>query len=57
MENELSLIHGYLEAIGSFAERFFEAKDRKAAFDNLNQHYSELVEHVTSLMVSEAKLK
>jgi len=57
MENELSLIHGDLEAIGSIAEKFFEAKDRKAAFDNLNQHYSELVEHVTSLMVSEAKLK
>ncbi len=57
MENELSLIHGDLEAIGSIAERFFEAKDRKAAFDNLNQHYSELVEHVTSLMVSEAKMK
>lgn len=57
MENELSLIHGDLESIGSIAERFFEAKDRRAAFDNLNQHYSELVEHVTSLMVSEAKLK
>lgn len=57
MENELSLIHGDLESIGSIAERFFEAKDRGAAFDNLNQHYSELVEHVTSLMVSEAKLK
>jgi hypothetical protein len=57
MENELSLIHGDLESIGSIAERFFEAKDRRAAFDNLNQHYSELVEHVTSLMVSEANLK
>ena len=57
MENELSLIHGDLEAIGSIAERFFEAKDRKIAFDNLNQHYSELVEHVTSLTVSKSSLK
>ncbi len=57
MENELSLIHGDLEVIGSIAERFFEAKDRKIAFENLNQHYSELVEHVTSLMVSESNLK
>lgn len=57
MENELSLIHGDLEAIGKIAEGFYEANDRKAAFDNLNKHYSELVKHVTSLMVEEAELK
>ncbi|MEM3154255.1 MAG: hypothetical protein QW165_01670 [Candidatus Woesearchaeota archaeon] len=57
IENELSLIHGDLEAIGSIAERFYDAKDRKAAFENLNQHYSELVRHLTSLMLEEASLK
>lgn len=57
MENELSLIHGDLEVIGSIAENFYHAESRKAAFDNINQHYSELVRHVTSLVVDEAKLK
>ena len=57
MENELSLIHGDVEAIGTIAENFYDAKDRKAAFENLNKHYTELVEHVTSLMVEEAELK
>ena len=57
MENELSMIHGDVEAIGTIAEGFYDAKDRKAAFDNLNQHYSELVKHVTSLMVEESELK
>jgi hypothetical protein len=57
MENELSLIHGDLEAIGKISEDFFEAKDRKAAFDNLNKHYAELVQHVTSLLVEESNLK
>ena len=57
MENELSLIHGDLEAIGQIAERFHEAENRKAAFENLNKHYSELIQHVTSLMIEEANLK
>ncbi len=57
MENELSLIHGDLEAIGKIAEEFYHAKDRKAAFENMNKHYSELVQHVTSLMLDEAELK
>ncbi len=57
MENELSLIHGDLEAIGRIAEDFYGAKDREAAFQNLNKHYSEMVEHATSLMIEEANLK
>ncbi len=57
MENELSLVHGDLEAIGRIAEDFYEAKDRKAAFQNLNKHYAELVEHVTSLMIEESNVK
>ncbi len=57
VENELALIHGDLESIGSIAERFFEAKDRKIAFQNLNQHYSELMQHLTSLLLEEAALK
>ena len=57
MENELSLIHGDLEVIGQVAESFHQAKNRKAAFENLNKHYSELVQHVTSLMVEESNLK
>lgn len=57
MENELSLIHGDLEAIGSIAEEFYQAEDRKASFANINRHYSELLQHVMSLMVSEANLK
>ena len=57
MENELALIHGDLEAIGGLAERFYEAKSRKGAFENLNRHYSELVQHVTSLMVTESEVK
>lgn len=57
MENELSLIHGDLEAIGSLAEEFYEAKDRKVLFANINRHYSGLMQHVMSLMVSEANLK
>jgi len=57
MENELSLIHGDVEAIGKIAEKFYGAKDRKAAFSNLNKHYSELVQHVTALMVEESKVK
>ncbi len=57
MEDELSLIHGDLEAIGKISEDFYHAEDRKAAFDNLNKHYSELVRHVTSLMVEESNLK
>jgi len=57
MENELSLIHGDLEAIGSIAEEFYQAEDRRASFENINSHYSELIQHVMSLMVSEANLK
>jgi hypothetical protein len=57
MENELSLIHGDLEAIGQIAEDFYGAKNRKAAFENLNRHYSELIQHVTSLMIEESNLK
>ena len=57
MENELSLIHGDLETIGQIAESFYEAKNRKIAFENLNKHYSELVQHVTSLLVEESNLK
>ena len=53
MENELSLIHGDLEAIGKIAEDFYRSKNRNAAFDNLNRHYSELVKHVSSLLVGE----
>lgn len=57
VENELALIHGDLEAIGSIAERFFEVRDRKIAFQNLNQHYSELMQHLTSLLLKETELK
>ncbi len=57
MEDELSLIHGDIDVIGRVAENFFQSGNRKAAFSNLNRHYGELVEHVTSLMVEEAKLK
>ena len=57
MENELSLIHGDIEAIGRIAEDFYEAGNRKAAFENLNKHYSELIQHVTSLMIEESELK
>jgi len=57
VENELSLIHGDLEAIGNIAENFFEAPDRKAAFQNLSLHYGELLQHLTSLMLEEFGLK
>lgn len=57
MENELSLIHGDLETIGQIAERFYELENRKAAFENLNKHYSELIQHVTSLLIEESNLK
>lgn len=57
MENELSLIHGDLEVIGNISENFYRVESRKVAFDNLNQHYSELVRHVTSLIVDESKIK
>lgn len=50
MEDELSLIHGDIDAIGDVAENFYASEDRKVAFENLNRHYSELVSHVTSLM-------
>ena len=56
MENELSLIHGDLETIGQIAEKFYELEDRKAAFENLNKHYSELIQHVTSLMCQKLEL-
>ncbi|MBW2969911.1 hypothetical protein KY309_02315 [Candidatus Woesearchaeota archaeon] len=57
MEDELSLIHGDIDAIGDIAESFYESKDRKTAFENLNRHYSELVGHVTSLIIDEENLK
>ena len=57
MENELSLIHGDIAAIGCVAEGFFESLNREAAFENLSKHYGELVSNVESLMVEEAKLK
>ena len=57
MENELSLIHGDLDAIGRIAEDFYKSENRKAAFENLNSHYSELIQHVTSLMLEEANIK
>ncbi|GEM_PF-3515004 len=57
MENELSLIHGDLDAIGRIAENFYKSDNRAAAFENLNTHYSELVKHVTSLIVEESNLK
>jgi hypothetical protein len=57
MEDELSLIHGDLEAIGTIAVNFFSSANRKVAFDNLNRHYSGLVKHVTSLLISELELK
>jgi len=50
-------MHGDIEAIGRIAEDFFEAKDRKAAFYNMNKHYSELVDHVSSLMAEGPELK
>ena len=57
MEDDLSLIHGDVETIGKIAECFFEAKDRSAAFDNMTKHYSELVDHVTRLMIEGKELK
>ncbi|VVB81308.1 Uncharacterised protein [uncultured archaeon] len=57
MENELSLIHGDLEAIGRIAEEFYKTENRKASFANINRHYSELMQHITSLMISESNLK
>lgn len=57
MENELSLIHGDLDSIGRIAEAFYKSENRRAAFENLNKHYSELIQHVTSLMLEESNLK
>jgi len=56
MEDELALIHGDLEAIGEIAEKFHEAKNRKAAFENLSKHYAELIQHITSLMCQKLEL-
>jgi len=57
MENELSLIHGDVDAIGKISEEFYGAIDRKSAFANVSRHYEELVEHAMSLMVVEGNLK
>ena len=57
MEDELSLIHGDVESIGVVAENFFEASDRKIAFENLNKQYGSLMEHVMSLLSSESKMR
>jgi phosphate uptake regulator len=57
MSNELALIHGDLEIIGTLAEGFYAAKKRDAAFENINKHYSQLMRHLTSLMMEEANLK
>ena len=52
VEDELSLIHGDVEAIAIIAENFYGSRDRVVAFGNLNKHYRDLVTHVTSVMVS-----
>lgn len=52
VEDELSLIHGDIEAIASIAENFYQSQNRKTAFENLNRHYGDLVAHVTQVMVS-----
>ncbi len=51
IEDELSLVHGDIDAIGRIAEKFHSAKNRSAAFDNLKRHYSGLVEHASSLLI------
>jgi hypothetical protein len=56
LENDLALMHGDVQTLGSLAEHFFEAKDRKAAFQNLNKAYSELMGHVLALVVEEQGL-
>ena len=57
MENELSLIHGDIEAIGTVAEHFFTSNNREVAFENLSMIQSNLVKHVTSLLGDESRLK
>lgn len=56
MENDLSLVHGDIDAIGRIAEGFYEAPDREAAFENLNSHYRELVRHVQALLSEQVDL-
>lgn len=50
LENLLSLIHGDVETIGNVAVNFISAPNREAAFENMNRHYAELVQHVMSLI-------
>ncbi|MGK5094629.1 hypothetical protein WDW89_21770, partial [Deltaproteobacteria bacterium TL4] len=52
IEDELSLIHGDVEAIAVIAENFYQSRNRSIAFNNLNRHYRDLVTHVTSVLVS-----
>ncbi|MBI4145821.1 hypothetical protein HY489_00620 [Candidatus Woesearchaeota archaeon] len=56
MEDELSLIHGDVEAIGTIAESFYKAESREIAFENMNKHYAELMQHVLDLMGEESSL-
>jgi len=57
MEKELSLAHGSLETIGHVAETFYESKNRRAAFDNLNKAFSSLIHNITSLLVDASRVK
>lgn len=54
--DELSVVHGSVEAIGRIAEGFFEARDREVAYRNLNRVYERLVRQVSVLLSSKQKL-
>ncbi|PIN76184.1 hypothetical protein COV18_00620 [Candidatus Woesearchaeota archaeon CG10_big_fil_rev_8_21_14_0_10_37_12] len=57
IENDLSLIHGDVDSIGRIGLDFYKAENRGAAFENLERHYDDLVEHVTNLVVDDTELK
>lgn len=57
MEDELSLVHGDVESIGSIALQFYKSNDRNAAFKNLNKQYADLVKNITNLLVSKSQVR
>lgn len=57
VSDDAALVHADLELIGMLGAAFFEAEDRKRAFDNIVEVHNRLLYHVGRLVSDENMLK
>lgn len=57
VSDDAALVHADCELIGSLGSAFFEADDRKRAFDNIAEAHNRLLFHVSRLVSDENLLK